>query len=115
MRSTVEDYNGSTLGAHQEEDIMSTNYIQDPAHQIDTDIIEVLERMEGCTIGLLCGFLPQYTWNQVFAVVDRLSRDGSLIITRQGRFDYLISPVPSRSASQQSGRVVMETSRACAD
>lgn len=94
---------------------MSTNYIQDPVHQVDTDIIEVLERMGGCTIGLLCGFLPQYTWNQVFAVVDRMSREGSLIITREGRFDYLISPVPYSSASQESGRVAMETSRACTD
>lgn len=65
---------------------------------IDSGIANVLDRMGACTIGMICGFLPQYTWNQVFAAVDRLSREGELVITRQGRFDYLISLAPAPPA-----------------
>jgi hypothetical protein len=74
---------------------MAQESVLTSVHQIDSDIAGALNRVGACTIGMICGFLPQYTWNQVFAAVDRLSREGGLLITRHGRFDYLISLAPA--------------------
>ena len=88
--------------------------VQNPVRSIDTDVAEVLEQVGACTIGRICGLLPQYTWNQLFAVVDRLSREGAIVIKRHGRFDYLVSlspqnpPVPASEDSElQSTPVVV--------
>lgn len=62
--------------------------------QIDSEILAELKRLGTCTFSELGTALPAYTWNQVFGAVDRLSREGRLRLTRNGRFDYRISKVP---------------------
>lgn len=53
--------------------------------------MEELGRRGPCTFNELVAALPGHTWNQVFMAVDQLSRDGHLVLNRQGRFDYVIS------------------------
>jgi hypothetical protein len=62
--------------------------------RLDADILTELERLGACSFRELGTALSEYTWNQVFAEVDRLSRDGRLALTRHGRYDYRISMVP---------------------
>ncbi len=66
----------------------------EPVAQVDLDILAELERLGTSTFSELGTALPDYTWNQVFGAVDRLSREGRLKLSRNGRFDYRISTVP---------------------
>lgn len=68
------------------------------ASLIDTEIINVLEPRGTCPLSTLRGSLPGYTWNYVVAAVDRLTLQGRLIVSRHGRFDYLVSLAPSLRA-----------------
>jgi hypothetical protein len=56
--------------------------------------MEELGRLGACTFNELVVALPNYTWNQIFMAVDQLSRDGHLVLNRQGQFDYVISTAP---------------------
>ncbi len=53
----------------------------------------ILQKIEGgsCTLNELVQALPEYTWNQIFTAVDRLSRDGTLLLQRPTRFEYVIA------------------------
>lgn len=64
-----------------------------------TTMIESAIRMElyrnaPCAFGALIERLPQFSWNEVFAVIDRLSREGTLVLHRTGEFDYDVSARP---------------------
>ena len=64
---------------------------------LQTDTLELailteLARVGACTLDELHERLPSYSWNQVFAVVDRLSREGDVILQRPDSSDYLLSP-----------------------
>jgi hypothetical protein len=86
---------------------MSHEHLPADASQIESVILHELKRLGACTFDELVRALPDYSWNQVFMAVDQLSRDGRLLLTRQGRFDYLISIGPPRTAiprGQYSGR-----------
>lgn len=61
---------------------------------VDVDILVELERQGTCTFRELETALSGYAWNQVFAAVDRLSRNGHIALTRHGRFDYRVSIAP---------------------
>jgi len=58
---------------------------------VKSAILEALERRGPCSLDALYQALSDYSWNQVFAAVDRLSRNGRLSLRRPGRFDYLVS------------------------
>jgi hypothetical protein len=88
--------------------------IQSAVRLIDTDVAGVLQAMGACTIGRICGLLPHYTWNQVFAVVDRLSREGAIVIKRHGRFDYLVSLSAQSSSATVDEDSPIESKRSCA-
>ena len=65
-------------------------------------------RREGpCTLESLLTRLSQFSWSEIFSVVDELSREGSLVLRRPASFGYEVS-IPAASASAQSG-----PSRAC--
>lgn len=87
--------------------------IQSAVRLIDTDVAEVLQEIGACTMGRICGLLPRYTWNQVFAVVDRLSREGAIVIKRHGRFDYLVSLAPQSSPLVAGDDNEIESKRSC--
>jgi hypothetical protein len=58
---------------------------------VESAILETLERRGPCSLEELYQTLSDYSWNQVFTAVDRLSRNGRLLICRPGRFDYQVS------------------------
>lgn len=54
--------------------------------------IHILDRLEeDAVIGLdaLIQLLSEHSWNQVFHAVDRLARDGSIVLRRHGH-DYML-------------------------
>ena len=68
-----------------------------------TDALEsairlVLARVGTCTLEELNERLPYSSWNQVFAAVDRLSREGTVTLQRPDSSDYRLSLAPHRSA-----------------
>ena len=77
---------------------MSHEPLLTDASQIESVILHELKRLGACTFDELVRALSDYSWNQVFMAVDQLSRDGRLLLTRQGRFDYLISIGPQQTA-----------------
>lgn len=63
---------------------------------IETAILRELVRTGPCAFDDLAKSLREYSWNQVFAAVDRLSRQGRLALRHPGRFGFVVSP-PSNS------------------
>jgi hypothetical protein len=53
-------------------------------------IIEVVSQSPYCLLEELVLACPTLTWNQVFMEVDRLSRDGTLILERKHPGIYII-------------------------
>lgn len=82
---------------------MTTNHIE-----VETAIVQHLEKQGSCTIEELVHSLPRFTFNRVFFTIDRLSREGKVSLRRTTRFTYLVSAAGSgtrnRSASQPIGR-----------
>lgn len=56
-----------------------------------------------CTLESLLTRLSQFSWSEIFSVVDQLSREGSLVLRRPARFGYEVS-IPARNLSSESGR-----------
>lgn len=76
--------------------------------EVETAIVQHLEKQGSCTIEELVYSLPHFTFNRVFFTIDRLSREGKVSLRRPTRFAYLVSAVSSgtrnRSASEPIGR-----------
>ena len=54
--------------------------------------IQLHLRREGpCTLESLLTRLSQFSWSEIFSVVDQLSREGSLVLRRPARFGYEVS------------------------
>jgi hypothetical protein len=69
-------------------------------HQTDTlesAIRQELAQVGTCTLEELNERLPYYSWNQVFAAVDRLSRENKVTLQRPDSSDYILSLAPRRS------------------
>lgn len=45
-------------------------------HETDDRVLEVIVRSQGRTLDDIVLECPELTWNQVFIVIDRLSREG---------------------------------------
>lgn len=72
----------------------------DRSHQLEVAICRHVSRLSECTFEELVGWLPQYSWNEVFGTVDRLSRKGCLTLRHPTRFGFLISlPSGARDAA----------------
>jgi hypothetical protein len=61
-------------------------------------VIEMLRRTGPCCLDDLVTYLPNLSWGEVFVAVDRMSRDGRLLIRRLGYSSYQIT-LPSQLAS----------------
>ncbi len=77
---------------------------------IDSVICHEVTSLVSCTLDDLLQRLPAYSWAQVFAAVDRLSRKGTLMLSRTSRFGYVLSvgsdpPVPSLRNTSGAGVV----------
>jgi len=44
-----------------------------------------------CTLEALLRRLSQFSWNEVFAAIDRMSREAQLVLRHPTRFDYELS------------------------
>jgi hypothetical protein len=65
---------------------------------LESAIRQVLAQVGICTLEELNERLPYYSWNQLFAAVDRLTRDGIVTLQRPGSSGYLVSLAPHQSA-----------------
>lgn len=63
-------------------------------------ILESIARQPGCRIEEVLRLHPDLTWNQVFAEIDRLSREGTVLVTLKGRGEYALSLPPHKEAQQ---------------
>lgn len=59
-------------------------------HDADHRVLEVIVRFPGSVLDDLVRECPDLTWNQVFVVIDRLSREGVLTMSPKGRSQYAI-------------------------
>ncbi len=63
---------------------------------VDSVICREITSVGHCTFDELVHRLPAYSWVQVFSSVDRLSRQGTLSVSRMVGVDYvvMIGPTP---------------------
>ena len=61
---------------------------------LESAILEELARVGTCTIEEIYKRLPYYSWGRVFSVVDRLTRQGTIVIKNPAPFRYLLSLTP---------------------
>jgi hypothetical protein len=73
---------------------------------IDGIICREVTHLVSCTIDELAQRVPAYSSSQVFAAIDRLSREGTLTVSRTGCFGYVVSlgPAPQTLRSSQGGK-----------
>ncbi|MGH7411048.1 MAG: hypothetical protein ACREJ6_08350 [Candidatus Methylomirabilis sp.] len=57
---------------------------------IERAILRELVRIGPCAFDDLALTLCEYSWNQVFSAVDRLSRQGRLALRHPGRFGVVV-------------------------
>ena len=79
--------------------------VQPHISSVDSIICHEVTRLVSCPLDELAQQLPDYSWAQVFAAVDRLSRQGTLRLTRTSRFGYTLSVCsdPPLSSLRESG------------
>jgi hypothetical protein len=65
-------------------------------------ILHELEHVGPCGFDQLVRSLPECSWNQIFAAVDCLSRNGAVALQKRNRFNYLVSRRPEPAARPQS-------------
>jgi hypothetical protein len=65
---------------------------------LESAIRQELARVGTCTLDELNERLPYYSWNQVFAAVDRLNREGTVTLQRPDSLGYILSLSPRQSA-----------------
>ena len=69
-------------------------------------ILSVLQSTPNCDLEQLVNVCPDFTWDEVFLEVDKLSRSGEVRIIQHGRSGYslavLSSAVPRSAGSSQN-------------
>ncbi len=75
------------------------------AATIQSAIRSELMQQGPCMLNTLLDRLPQFSWNEIFTVIDQLSREGRLLLRHPSRFDYEVSIGPIQSACEQSDEV----------
>ena len=76
--------------------------VQAHVPSVDSVICHEVTGLVSCTFDELAQRLPAYSWAQVFSAVDRLSRQGTLTISRTRCFGYVVSIGPSPPTPQSS-------------
>ncbi|TAL12754.1 MAG: hypothetical protein EPO02_00570 [Nitrospirae bacterium] len=66
--------------------------------EIEAAILQRLERLGSCGLEEFLEALPGHTWTQVFTAIDRLSRDGTVILRRPARFEYVVEAAIRRAS-----------------
>ena len=57
---------------------------------VTSRILGEVKRMHGCDLDTLMMSLPDLSWNQIFDEVDRLSRQGKVLVTYGIEHRYMI-------------------------
>ena len=73
--------------------------VQAQVSNVDSVICYEVARLVSCSLDELAQRLPVFSWAQVFAAVDRLSRQGTLRLSRTSRFGYVLSMCSDSSLS----------------
>jgi len=68
--------------------------VQAHVHSLDSVICHQVTSLASCTFDELVQRLQAYSWAQVFAAVDRLSRQGTLTLSHTRCFGYVVSMGP---------------------
>jgi hypothetical protein len=79
------------------EDGMALVYSIEPANH------QQLARAGTCSLDKLTALLPGYSWAQVFAAMDRLTRESTVALKHLVQLRYLISLAPRRTCRGQLG------------
>ena len=64
-------------------------------------VIEMLQRTGPCSLDDVVTYLQNLSWSEVFLAVDRMSRDGRVLLRQVGYSTYQIT-LPSQFASLRS-------------
>lgn len=72
-------------------------------YSIESAIHHQLARAGTCSLDKLTALLPDYSWAQVFAAVDRLTREGTVALKHPAPLHYLISLAPHRTCRGELG------------
>lgn len=70
------------------------------APNVDSVICQEVTSLVSCTFEELIQRLPAYSWAQVFSAVDRLSRQGTVTVSRTRRSGYVLSIGPAPPTPQ---------------
>jgi hypothetical protein len=60
-------------------------------------VMDIVLRSQGCDLEKIVHECPGLTWNQVFLEIDRLSREGGVILNLQQPGHYSVKPCSSHS------------------
>jgi hypothetical protein len=63
-------------------------------------VIDILQGTGPCCLDDLVTHLPNHNWSKIFVAVDRMSRDGRLVLRRISRSGYQV-PLPSPKPAYQ--------------
>ncbi len=68
-------------------------------------ILRAVKRTHGCDLDTLATALPELTWNQVFLEIDRMSRNGEVVVTFGAGGRYLIQLPDRKKAAAHHARL----------
>jgi hypothetical protein len=74
---------------------------------VEEVVAEMVRKTSPCCLEDLVTYLPNLTWGEVFLAVDRMSRDGRLLLRKGGYSTYQIT-LPSQLASPRSSYLQKE-------
>ncbi len=69
---------------------------------IEAAIVESLQRSGPCCLEDVVTTLPNFSWGEVFLAVDRMSRDGRLLLRQLGGSTYQIELRPQVACSSSA-------------
>lgn len=76
-----------------------------PAADITTALLHTIRQQQRCDLDALVRACPQFTWNQIFLEVDRLSKTGDLQLTSSEGCRYEVgAPSVETTGMAQSGQ-----------
>ncbi|MEO8340102.1 MAG: hypothetical protein ABI604_10350 [Nitrospirota bacterium] len=73
---------------------------------VEDTLVNVLQRTGPCSLDNLMMQISNHDWNVIFATVDRMSRDGVLVLYRIPRLGYQISLPAPHAANEKAANTV---------
>lgn len=92
----VDRYVPAGKKARAERNISEETTFKGTVNSITGLILQTIRQQPNCNLDVLVRACPQYTWNQVFLEVDRLSRSGDIELSSPGPGQYTMSTPTSK-------------------